>query len=73
MPKDEIRKRGAVTEYRPDNDEVSGGRDKSVQGEATGAEKASDIAQSGTTSRGAAGRVDNLDDTDQTAERSGER
>jgi hypothetical protein len=58
---DEIIKHGAVTEYRPHKDDVSGGRDKSVQSEATGAEGASDLQSSGSTSGGVAGRITDLD------------
>lgn len=53
---DEVIHHGATTEYRPHKDDVSGGRDKSVQSEATGAEGAADLQNSGATSGGAAGR-----------------
>lgn len=55
---EDIRHRGPITEYRPEKDDVSGGRDKSVQSEAVGAEGSSNLAQSGTTSGGAAGRIE---------------
>lgn len=62
MAKDDIRKRGAVTEYRPDKDDISGGRDKSVQTEAWGAEGEENVSVTGSTSGGAAGRLEDLDD-----------
>lgn len=58
---DEIIRDGARTEYRPQKDDVSGGRDKSVQSEATGAEGASDLQNTGATSGGAAGRFSTID------------
>ncbi|HEX8410015.1 MAG TPA: hypothetical protein VF883_14230 [Thermoanaerobaculia bacterium] len=58
---DEIIHHGPVTEYRPHKDDVSGGRDKSVQSEATGAEGASDLNAAGSTSGGAAGRLSSPD------------
>jgi hypothetical protein len=58
---DEIRHHGAITEFRPHKDDVSGGRDKSVQSEATGAEGASDLNVAGSTSGGAAGRFSSPD------------
>ncbi|MBV8516243.1 MAG: hypothetical protein JO197_02470 [Acidobacteria bacterium] len=58
---DEIRKHGAVTEYRPHEDDVSGGSDKSVQAEALGAEGSSELSNAGATSGSAAGRIENLD------------
>ena len=55
---DEIIKHGAVTEYRPHKDDVSGGRDKSVQTEATGAEGIADLgATSGSAGGDAMGRI----------------
>lgn len=47
-----------ITHKGPD---VSGGRDKSVQSEATGAEGASDLNSAGSTSGGAAGRFSSPD------------
>jgi hypothetical protein len=61
MANDEVRKHGAVTEYRPKDDHVSGGRDKSVQTEALGAEGSSNLSNSSATSGGAAGRINDLD------------
>jgi hypothetical protein len=58
---DEIIHHGPITEYRPHKDDVSGGRDKSVQSEATGAEGASDLNSAGSTSGGAAGRFSSPD------------
>jgi hypothetical protein len=58
---DEVITHGAVTEYRPHKDDVSGGSDKSVQSEATGAEGASDLNTAGSTSGGAAGRITSLE------------
>lgn len=58
---DEIVKHGAVTEYRPHKDDVSGGADKSVQTEALGAEGAADLSNSSASSGGAAGRVNTVD------------
>lgn len=61
MGKDEIRKRGDVTDYRPDDDRVSGGRDHSVQSEALGAEGSADLGVTSGTSGGAGGRIEDLD------------
>ena len=58
MTKDEIRKHGDVTEYRPNRDDVSGGRDKSVQTEALGAEGLDNFAATSALSGGAAGRIE---------------
>ncbi|HEX9983041.1 MAG TPA: hypothetical protein VGF69_07245 [Thermoanaerobaculia bacterium] len=58
---DEIVKHGAVTEYRPHKDDVSGGADKSVQTEALGAEGAANLSNSSASSGGAAGRVNTID------------
>jgi hypothetical protein len=58
---DEVIHKGPITEYRPHKDDVSGGRDKSVQSEATGAEGASDLNVAGSTSGGAAGRFSSPD------------
>jgi hypothetical protein len=58
MSKDEIRKHGAVTEYRPDRDDISGGRDKSVQAEALDAEGIDNLAATSGSSGGGAGRID---------------
>jgi hypothetical protein len=52
---DEIIERGPITEYRPHKDDVSGGRDKSVQTEATGAEGIADMSVTSATSGGDAG------------------
>lgn len=57
MAKEEIRKRGPVTDYRPNDREVLGGRNKSVQTEAIGAEGSEDLANDGSTSGGAAGHI----------------
>ena len=62
MSKGEIRKRGPVTEYRPDEDDLKGGSDHSVQSEALGAEGSDDLASGGATSGRAAGRINDLDD-----------
>lgn len=58
---DEVIHKGPITEFRPHEDDVSGGRDKSVQSEATGAAGASDLQSSGATSGGAAGRFSSPD------------
>ena len=58
---DEVIHKGPITEYRPHKDDVSGGRDKSVQAEATGAEGSSDLKVAGSTSGGAAGRFSSPD------------
>ena len=63
MANDEIRKHGAVTDYRPDDERLRGGKDHSVQTEALGEEGSANLAQSGTTTSGAAGRVDDQDET----------
>ncbi|MGN6186498.1 MAG: hypothetical protein ACTHQM_22920 [Thermoanaerobaculia bacterium] len=52
---------GTIKEYRPHEDHISGGRDKSVQNEALGAEGASDLQSSGSSSGGAAGRFSSPD------------
>ena len=49
---DEVIQKGPITEYRPHKDDVSGGRDKSVQTEATGAEGLADMAATSATSGG---------------------
>lgn len=61
MASEDIRRHGPITEYRPEKDDVSGGRDKSVQSEARGAEGSSELSNSGATGGGAAGRIENLD------------
>lgn len=58
---DEIIHKGPVTEYRPHKDDVSGGRDKSVQTEATGAEGIADMSVTSGTSGGDAGRIPESD------------
>jgi hypothetical protein len=58
MAKDEIRKHGAVTEYRPERDDVSGGRDKSVQSEALGAQGLDNLAATSGSSGGSAGTIE---------------
>jgi hypothetical protein len=70
MANDEIRKRGAVTEYRPDEKDVSGGSDKSVQTEALGAEGSQNLPANSATSGGAAGRINDLE-PNKTPERDG--
>jgi hypothetical protein len=57
----DIRKDGAVTEYRPDDQSVRGGKDHSVQSEALGADMDENLAASSATSGGAAGRFNDLD------------
>jgi len=57
MAKDEIRKHGAVTDYRPDRDDVSGGSDKSVQTEALGAEGLTNLGATSGSMGGAAGTI----------------
>ena len=66
MPKndDEIIHHDRITDYRPHKDDVSGGRDKSVQTEAKGAEGATDLQSSGSTSGGAAGEDSSADRED---------
>lgn len=61
---DEVIHHGSITDFRPHKDDVSGGRDKSVQSEATGAEGASDLQNAGATSAGAAGRISRLDENE---------
>lgn len=58
---DEVIHKGRVTEYRPRKDDVSGGRDKSVQAEALGAEGLADVSNSSATSGGASGKVNTVD------------
>jgi hypothetical protein len=58
---DEIIQKGPITEFRPHKDDVSGGSDKSVQTEATGAEGAADLQTTSGTSGGGAGRVSEVD------------
>lgn len=58
---DEVTHHGAVTEYRPHKDDVSGGSDKSVQSEALGAEGAANLSNSSASSGGAAGRIHDLE------------
>jgi hypothetical protein len=59
---DEVIHKGPITEYRPHKDDVSGGRDKSVQTEATGAEGIADLsATSGTSGGDAMGRIPEAD------------
>ncbi|HEY0156909.1 MAG TPA: hypothetical protein VGF28_06395 [Thermoanaerobaculia bacterium] len=58
---DEIIKHGPITEFRPHKDDVSGGRDKSVQTEATGAEGLADMNVTSGSSGGAAGRIPESD------------
>ena len=53
---DEIIHKGPITEYRPHKDDVSGGRDKSVQTEALGAEGIADLNSASSTSSGGAGQ-----------------
>jgi hypothetical protein len=57
---DEVIHHGPVTEYRPHKDDVSGGRDKSVQTEALGAEGIADLSNSSATSGGASGKVNTV-------------
>lgn len=49
---DEIIHKGPITEFRPHKDDVSGGRDKSVQTEAKGAEGLADMSVTSATSGG---------------------
>jgi hypothetical protein len=58
---DEVIHHGATTEYRPHKDDVSGGRDKSVQTEAKGAEGIADLQTTSGSSGGGAGRVSSPD------------
>lgn len=57
----EIRHEGAKTHYREHKDDVSGGRDKSVQTEALGKEGLADLSVTSGTSGGAAGRIVEVD------------
>jgi hypothetical protein len=59
--KPETRQRGAVTEWRPDDDRVSGGSDHSVQTEAHRAEGSANLANDSATMGGAAGTVSEAD------------
>lgn len=61
MANEDIRKHGAVTEYRPEKDDVSGGSDKSVQTEAIGAEGDRNLTSTSATSGGAGGQISNLE------------
>ena len=58
---EEVRHEGAKTFYREHKDDVSGGRDKSVQAEALGAEGATSLSNTSASSGGAAGRIVDLD------------
>jgi hypothetical protein len=58
---DEIRHEGAKTIYREHEDDVSGGRDKSVQSEAWGAEGSANLSNSSASSGGAAGQIEDLE------------
>lgn len=60
---DEIIKHGAVTEYRPHKDDVSGGSDKSVQKEALGAEGLENLSATSGSSGGASGRINTVEHT----------
>ena len=60
---DEIIHKGPITEYRPHKDDVSGGRDKSVQTEAKGAEGIADLQTTSGSSGGGAGRIPEPDRT----------
>jgi hypothetical protein len=57
----EIRHEGAKTIYRGEKDDVSGGRDKSVQTEALGAEGTANLSNAGSSSGGAAGRIEDVE------------
>lgn len=57
------RREGNVTTYRPDDDRLSGGRDGSVQSEARGEKGTEELGSTSTTSGGAAGKINDLDDT----------
>jgi hypothetical protein len=60
--KDEVIHKGPITEFNPHRDDVSGGRDKSVQTEATGAEGITDLtATSGSAGGDAMGRIPESD------------
>lgn len=59
---DEVRHEGAKTIYREHKDDVSGGRDKSVQTEALGKEGLANLSVTSGSSGGAAGRIVDLDD-----------
>jgi hypothetical protein len=59
---EDIRKHGPITEVRPEKDDVSGGRDKSVQSEAKGAEGMENLSKTSGSSGGAAGRIDRTAD-----------
>ena len=50
-----------MTDYRPNEDDVKGGSDHSVQSEALGAEGSENLANDSATSGGAAGRIDEID------------
>jgi hypothetical protein len=59
---DEVIHKGPITEFNPHRDDVSGGRDKSVQTEATGAEGITDLtATSGSAGGDAMGRIPESD------------
>ena len=61
MANDETRKRGAVTDYRPDDDTLRGDNHHSVQSEALGEEGDANLSQSGTTMSGGSGQIEDLD------------
>jgi hypothetical protein len=59
---DEVIHKGPITEFNPHRDDVSGGRDKSVQTEATGAEGIADLgATSGSAGGDAGSRIPESD------------
>jgi hypothetical protein len=61
MADDEIKKHGAVTEYRPNDDRARGGKTHSVQTEALGADGSENLSNTSASSGGAAGRINDLD------------
>ncbi|HYO77942.1 MAG TPA: hypothetical protein VE010_15900 [Thermoanaerobaculia bacterium] len=68
---DEIIHKGPITEFRPHKDDVSGGRDKSVQTEAKGAEGLTDMLTTSGSSGGGAGRITEIDESYQRPKRDG--
>jgi hypothetical protein len=60
--KADIRKHGPITEFRPDDDRISGGKDGSVQKEALGAEGIDNLSATSASSGGAAsGQIETIE------------
>lgn len=61
MANDEIKRHGAITEFRPDDDRISGGKDHSVQTEARGDEGIENLPGNSATSGGAGGGINTIE------------